>query len=371
MNRNGEERFMRVALALGERGLGTTWPNPSVGCVLVREGRIIGRGWTQPGGRPHAEMEALARAGAAARGSTAYVTLEPCANPGHTPPCCRALAEAGVARVVAACIDPDPRVNGKGLAHLRSAGVDVQLGLLAREARRQHLGLYRRILEGRPMFALKLALSLDGRIATACGHSHWVSGERARMEAHRLRAQHDAILIGSGTALADDPELTCRLPGLFWASPVRILLDRRLRLPPQSKLALGAREVPLWLFTAPDPDPERCRQLEACGVEVIPTPEPFLDSVARRLGERGITRVLVEGGGGVAGALLRRGLVDRLHLVYAPIWLGGDARPAVGPLGLARVDEARRWRTVERLEMGEDLLITLEPEDEARCSPGS
>jgi diaminohydroxyphosphoribosylaminopyrimidine deaminase/5-amino-6-(5-phosphoribosylamino)uracil reductase len=199
---------MRAALALARRGLGNAWPNPAVGCVLVKEGRVIGRGWTQPGGRPHAETEALRRAGDAARGATAYVTLEPCSHHGRTPPCCEALAEAGITRVVMAMRDPDPRVNGRGLAMLRGAGIAVEEGLLEAEARALNAGFFRRIQAGMPVVTLKLASTLDGRIATASGESRWITGAAARREVHALRARHDAILVGSGTVLADDPDLT-------------------------------------------------------------------------------------------------------------------------------------------------------------------
>ncbi len=368
-----DARFMRIALALGERNLGRTWPNPAVGCVIVRDGQVVARGWTQPGGRPHAETEALARAGEAARGATAYVTLEPCANPGHTPPCCRSLVAAGIRRVVVGCIDPDPRVNGQGIANLRAAGIEVVLGCLEQEALRQNLGLYRRIRDGRPMFALKLAVTLDGRIATREGRSRWITGPRGRAEAHRLRAAHDAVLVGSGTAVLDDPRLTCRLAGLEEASPVRIVLDRRLRLAPDSRLARTARDLPVWLFTAPSSPRERRRLLEAQGVEVIALDEPFLPGVAKELARRGITRVLIEGGGTIAAAFLRAGFVDRLHLVRAPRILGGDARPAIGALGLDEVAQAERWVRREQLPLDEDDLCTLEPaapEGEG-CSPAS
>lgn len=356
-------RFMRVALALAERTLGRTWPNPAVGCVIVKDGRIVGRGWTAPGGRPHAETVALGRAGAAARGATAYVTLEPCANEGVTPPCCRALVRAGIRRVVVGCIDPDPRVNGRGLANLREAGIEVVEGCLADEARRQNLGLYRRIRDRRPMVALKLAASLDGRIAAATGDSRWISNERARTEAHRLRACHDAVAVGSGTALADDPELTCRLPGLEESQPVRIVFDRRLRLPPGSALARTADRGPVWVLTSPRADPTRRRELEARGVEVIVAPEPFLRSALAELARRGLTRLLVEGGGTLAAALLLEGVVDRIHLVHAPLLLGSDAVPAVGALGVERVARAPRFRAVESVDLAGDRLTVLEPVD--------
>ncbi len=351
-----DARFMRTALLLGERGLGRCWPNPSVGCVIVRDGRILGRGWTGPGGRPHAETEALRRAGPAARGATAYVTLEPCAHHGQTPPCTDALIEAGIARAVIACHDPDPRVDGKGIAALRKAGIEVALGCLEEQARFQHAGLYLRILEGRPLVAVKLATSLDGRIATRSGHSQWITAPRARLMGHRLRATHDAVLVGSGTALADDPLLTCRLPGLEERSPVRILADRRLRLPPKARLLEAAPDLPLWILTRAEPPSAAARALEEAGATILPVAEPFLRNALALLAERGITRLLVEGGGKLVAALLREDLVDRLHLAAAPLLLGGDALPAVGDLGLERVDATARFEPVDDLRLGGDHL---------------
>src|SRR5918994_6733853 len=228
-----DRAHMAAALALSRRGLVNTWPNPAVGCVIVREGRVVGRGWTQPGGRPHAETEALARAGDQARGATAYVTLEPCSHWGRTPPCCDALIAAGVARVVVATGDPDPRVDGRGMRRLREAGIAVDQGLLEAEARAVIAGFVRRITRGLPLVTLKLATTLDGRIATASGESRWITGAAARRAAHALRARHDAVLVGSGTVLADDPDLTCRLPGMERGVPIaRVVADARLRTPP-------------------------------------------------------------------------------------------------------------------------------------------
>jgi diaminohydroxyphosphoribosylaminopyrimidine deaminase/5-amino-6-(5-phosphoribosylamino)uracil reductase len=359
VNAASDERFMRLALALAERGLGRSWPNPAVGCVIVRDGRVVGRGWTQPGGRPHAETEALRRAGELARGATAYVTLEPCANWGHTPPCCRALAEAGIRRVVIGCIDPDPRTDGKGAAFLRQAGVEVAVGCLEAEARDQNLGLFRRIFAGRPMIAVKLALSADGRIATRTGHSQWISGERARLEAHLLRASYDGILVGSGTVLADDPELTCRIPGLENTSPIRIVLDRRLRTPTGARLFAGGPSV--LIYTLRDHVSERAQALRAAGAEVVAVDEPYVASVFADLARRGLTRVLVEGGAGVAASLLQAGFVDRVYLVHAPLLLGGDAHPAIGPLGLTNISEAPRFRLRARRSLDDDTLLELEP----------
>ncbi len=356
MSAGADPRFMRTALLLGERGLGICWPNPSVGCVIVREGRIVGRGWTGPGGRPHAETEALRRAGEAARGATVYVTLEPCAHHGRTPPCSDALIRAGVARVVIACRDPDPRVDGRGAAALRDAGIAVELGCLEAEARFQHAGLYRRIHDRRPLVAVKLATTLDGRIATAGGHSRWITGARARRAGHRLRATHDAVMIGSGTALADDPLLTCRLPGLEDRSPVRIVADRRLRLDPGARMLTDAPRVPLWILTRADPPRDAARALETAGAEVLPVTEPFLPNALALLAERGITRLLVEGGGELVAALLRADLVDRLHLATAPLLFGGDALAAVAALGLARVDAAPRFEPRDDRRLDDDHL---------------
>ena len=353
---------MRAALALGARGLGTTWPNPSVGCVIVRDGLVAGRGRTARGGRPHAETQALEQAGNAARGATAYVTLEPCANWGQTPPCSGALIDAGIARVVVATLDPDPRVDGRGVAWLREAGVSVEVGLLGEEARAQHLGLYRRILDHRPMVSLKLAQSLDGRIAASTGHSQWITSAAARVEAHRLRATHDAILVGSGTAMADDPALTCRIPGLEDRSPVRIVLDRRLRLTPESLLARTANDVPVWVYTAIGND-GRAQPLRDAGVEVIDLPDPSVDAVLTHLASRSITRLLVEGGSTVASAFLSADRVDRLHMATAPMVIGGDGLPAIAGFGLERVDEAMRWRRVESRAIGVDRLDVLEREN--------
>ena len=330
--------FMRAALALARRGLGNVWPNPAVGCVIVNDGRVVGRGWTQPGGRPHAETEALVRAGAAAEGGTAYVTLEPCCHWGQTPPCADALIAAGLSRVVVAVEDPDPRVAGGGVGRLRQAGLTVDTGVCEAAAAEINAGFFHRVRLGRPLVTLKLATSLDGRIATAAGESRWITGPAARERGHLLRATHDAILVGTGTVLADDPQLTCRLPGLGERSPLRVVLDRQLRIPLAARLFAEARRVPTWLVALPSTDPVKQQALRDAGVEIIdgePDPAGHLDLAAalRRLGERGLTRLLVEGGGQLAAALLRAGLVDRLAWLHAPLLLGGDGVPAVGKLG--------------------------------------
>jgi diaminohydroxyphosphoribosylaminopyrimidine deaminase/5-amino-6-(5-phosphoribosylamino)uracil reductase len=333
-----DRHFMAVALRLAERGLGSVWPNPAVGCVLVQGGRIVGRGWTQPGGRPHGEVEALRRAGRAALGAAAYVSLEPCAHYGRTPPCTMALLQAGIRRAVVATVDPDPRVDGRGIEQLRQAGVEVSVGLGRAEAEAINAGFILRVRAGRPLVTLKLATSLDGRIATKSGRSQWITGEQARARGHLLRASHDAIMIGSGTALADDPSLTCRLPGLDERSPVRIVLDRRLRLPPASKLATGVRTVPTWLFAAADAPARRRDALRELGVDVqvVGTDASGLDlrEVLAALAARGITRVLVEGGAELAASLLRAHLVDRLAWFRGPVLIGADGHAAIGALGV-------------------------------------
>ena len=352
---------MRAALALARRGLGTVWPNPAVGCVIARDGRIVGRGWTQPSGRPHAETEALVRAGAAAEGATAYVTLEPCCHHGRTPPCADALIAAGVRRVVAAIEDPDPRVAGGGLARLRAAGLVVEAGLCGTQAAEINAGFFQRVRLGRPLVTLKLATSLDGRIATASGESRWITGAPARERGHLLRATHDAILVGTETVLADDPQLTCRLPGLADKSPVRVALDARLRIPLTAHLVAEARTMPTWMVTLAGAAAARQQALRDAGVVVIAA-EP--DATGRidlpmalgLLGERGLTRVLVEGGGRLAAALLRQGLVDRLAWFHAPILLGGDGIPAVAELGLDALAEAPSFERLSTETVGDDVL---------------
>ena len=352
---------MQAALALARRNVGTVWPNPSVGCVIVKDGRVVGRGSTRPGGRPHGETEALARAGAAARGATAYVTLEPCCHWGKTPPCADALIVAGLRRVVIALEDPDPRVAGAGIESLRAAGLEVEVGLCAAAAAEVNAGFLQRVQFARPLVTLKLATSLDGRIATARGESRWITGPLARERGHLLRATHDAILVGIGTVLADDPQLTCRLPGLAHRSPVRVVIDRDLRIPPGARLIAEARQVPTWLVTLGSADPDRQKALRDAGVVVIPA-EPHaagridLKAALGLLGDRGLTRLLVEGGGRLAAALLRAGLVDRLVWLHAPLLLGGDGIPAVAELGLAALGEAPGFERLSSDTVGEDGL---------------
>ena len=355
--------LMRAALRLARRGLGNVWPNPAVGCVITKDGRVVGRGWTQPGGRPHAEAEALSRAGTAAEGATAYVSLEPCAHHGKTPPCADALIAARLGRVVIALEDPDPRVAGRGIARLCEAGIAVETGVCEAEATEMNAGFFQRVSTGRPLVTLKLATSLDGRIATAAGESRWITGPAARERAHLLRATHDAILAGTDTVIADDPELTCRLPGLGERSPVRVVLDRRLRVPATAKVFADLRVAPVWVVTAAataKDGKDRLRKRGVVVVEAEATAEGLdLAAVLAALGERGVTRLLVEGGGRLAAALLRQQLVDRLVWFHAPRLIGGDGVPAIAPLGIASLAEAPAFERLASEIVGDDVVTTF------------
>ena len=358
---NPSTQHMQAALALGRRGLGRVWPNPAVGCVIAdAAGYVAGRGWTQPGGRPHAETEALARAGNRAQGGTAYVTLEPCSHIGQTPPCTEALIQAGIARVVAALQDPDARVSGRGIAMLQAAGMAVETRFHEAEARFDQAGFLSKIELGRPLIGLKSAASLDGRIATETGHSQWITGSEARQRGHMLRAEYDAIIVGIGTTLADNPSLSCRIAGLRNASPLRIVIDSNLRLDPTSDLAKRALDQPTWVFTKASAPADNRSRLEALGVRIIdalaePSGRVDVKSVARLLGEEGVTRALIEGGGELAAAFLKADLIDRIHSFRAGVIVGGDGRAAIGPLGLDRVDDGPRFKIHSERSVGDDL----------------
>ena len=352
-------RFLRLALSLGRRGQGACWPNPAVGCVLVRDGRIVGRGWTQPGGRPHAERVALDQAGPLARGATAYVSLEPCSHHGKTPPCAEALIAAGVVRVVSPVEDSDARVSGQGFTMLREAGIDVVTGLLADEAAADLAGFFRKATVGRPWITLKLASSFDGRIATASGHSQWITGPQARRYVHGLRARHDAVMVGAGTARADDPMLNVRGLGVA-QQPVRVVVSRRLDLPQDSKLAQSAGDVPVWLCHGPDADADRMAAWQASGARLLPCTltgrqiDPV--SVCEALGVAGLTRVFCEGGGALAASLLAAGLVDELVGFTAGLAIGAEGLPAIGAMGISTLDEAERFELAETRAIGGDVL---------------
>ncbi|MDZ7709657.1 MAG: bifunctional diaminohydroxyphosphoribosylaminopyrimidine deaminase/5-amino-6-(5-phosphoribosylamino)uracil reductase RibD [Roseovarius sp.] len=357
--REGDARFMALALSLGRRGMGQCAPNPAVGCVIVREGRIVGRGVTAPGGRPHAETVALKQAGALARGATAYVTLEPCAHHGRTPPCAEALIAAGVARVVAPFDDTDPRVAGQGFAMLRAAGIEVTTGVLADAARRDHAGFLLRNAEGRPRVTLKLAASFDGRIATASGHSQWITGPQARRVVHAMRARHDAVMVGAGTARADDPMLTVRGMGAR-RQPVRVVVSRKLDLPLTSQLAQSAGEVPLWLCHGDGVDRDLVAAWRGLGARLLPCAvvagQVEAGAMLRALGDAGLTRVFCEGGGALAASLLGAGLVDELVGFTAGLAIGAEGLPGLGALGLSRLNEAPRFDLVETRAVGGDVM---------------
>lgn len=351
------QAWMRVALSLARRGLGRVAPNPAVGCVLVKDGIVVGRGWTQPGGRPHAETEAIKQAGAAARGATAYVSLEPCAHTGQTGPCAVALVASGIARAVVAVGDPDPRVSGQGNAILEAAGIPVTQGVLETEAKELNRGFMTRVTEGRPAFTLKSATSIDGVIALANGDSKWITGPEARAFGHKLRAQHDAIMIGVGTVLADDPSLTCRLPGLETRSPVRIILDSALRTPPGAKLVRScnaAQKTIIVTARGVDQTP-----FAATDVEFVTLDDPRDSAaVARALGDQGINSVLIEGGAGVAASFLRAGLVDEIAHFSAGKVIGSDGHGAIGQLGLADLRAAPHFTLKAIRRIGADMLAT-------------
>jgi diaminohydroxyphosphoribosylaminopyrimidine deaminase/5-amino-6-(5-phosphoribosylamino)uracil reductase len=360
-------RFMQLALTLGRRGQGRTWPNPAVGAVVVSDGVIVGRGWTQPGGRPHAEPEALRQAGEAARGATLYVTLEPCSHVGKSPPCADAIIAAGVARVVSAVEDPNPEVAGQGHAKLRAGGIAVDIGLCAAEAAHDHAGHFRRIRDMRPHVILKLAVSSDDRIAAAGHRPVAITGEAARARVHLLRAQCDAILVGIGTVLADDPLLTCRLPGMEARSPVRVVLDRSLRIPGTARLVHSARETPLWVMTSNLAEAAAAMKLGASGAQVIrvattTAPPPGLDplSVLHALAERGITRLLVEGGARVASSFVAAGLVDEAWLLRGTDSIGADGVAALEALPLSTITRSPDFRVRASESLQKDSLTIYE-----------
>ncbi|MEO5614529.1 MAG: bifunctional diaminohydroxyphosphoribosylaminopyrimidine deaminase/5-amino-6-(5-phosphoribosylamino)uracil reductase RibD [Cypionkella sp.] len=348
---------MAHALRIAARGLGRTWPNPAVGCVIVKQGVIVGRGWTQPGGRPHAEVMALRQAGDAALGATAYVTLEPCAHHGKTPPCASALIAAGVVRVVSALQDPDPRVSGKGHSMLRAAGIEVTENTLQAEATRANAGFLKRVTQGLPFVTLKLATTLDGRIATASGESRWITGPASRRTVHAMRLSHDAVLVGSGTARADDPDLTVRDLGASH-QPIRIVMDSRLSHSPHSRLGQTAKQSPVWLLHGPDAPPENRTAWTGQGATLLEiacesgslNPHAALQTLA----SQGLTRIFCEGGGTLAASLIRAHLVDDLALFTAGALIGGDGQASLTTLNLTALKDAPRLKLRETKTIGPD-----------------
>ena len=361
-NNNDDARFMALAFTLGRRGLGNTWPNPAVGAVIVKDGVIVGRGWTQAGGRPHAEVEALRRAKKAAQGATMYVTLEPCSHQGKTPPCADAIIRAGIARVVSALEDPNPEVAGQGHERLRAKGITVDIGLGAEEARRVHAGHIMRVQNGRPYVTLKLAVSADGKVGLAGRKPVAITGAEARARVFQMRAASDAILVGIGTVLSDNPQLTCRLPGMFERSPVRVVLDATLKLPLATSVVATVRETPTWVFTSSKPSglAEEILQQKGCKVFRVAAVDGRLDldEVLKVLAGEGITRLMVEGGPKVAGAVAAAGLVDELALLRGQKNVGADGIEPLEGMPLNGLTGQLHGRGSEKL--GPDTLETYE-----------
>jgi len=363
MNRtnSADEGYMRLALELSRNGEGWTRPNPIVGAVVVKDGRIVGQGWHKRFGGPHAEVFALKEAGEEARGATIYVTLEPCSHHGKTPPCTERIIEAGISRVVVACRDPNPLVDGRGIERLRAAGIAVAEGVLEDEARRSNEIFFKFIRTGLPFVQIKLAQSLDGRIATRTGDSRWITGRLARTEVHRLRRRFASVLVGAETAIEDDPLLTVR--HVEGPDPARIVLDGRGRIPLERRMFSEDGRTIVVTATMPE---EREENLRARGVEVWRIPgdgdRVDLSALLSRLGEEGIDSLLVEGGGETAAAFLEEGLVDKVALFIAPIIVGGKGSvPAVGGTGAERIADALRLRDVRLRFLGDDLYLTGYP----------
>ena len=359
---HGDTGFMRLALRLARRGLGRTSPNPPVGAVVVVRGKVVGRGYHRRAGLPHGEIEALTDAGARARGGTLYVSLEPCAHYGRTPPCTDAIVAAGVRRVVYATDDPNPTVPGDGAKRLREAGIDVTGGVL-RSAGDELICFFRKhVVTGFPFVTLKLAASLDGRIATATGESRWITGEASRRFVHRLRAEHDAVLVGAQTVIADDPELTCRLRG--GRNPLRIVLDGRLRLPLSARVVADTQAAPTLVVAGRGANARKVQRLRARGVEVLCLPAPggkvSFTRLLQTLGGRGVSSVLIEGGATVAAAALAAGAVERLLCFYAPTLIGADGRPMLGALPVRRLAEAPRLGRLRVRRFASDILLATD-----------
>ncbi|MEW6593391.1 MAG: bifunctional diaminohydroxyphosphoribosylaminopyrimidine deaminase/5-amino-6-(5-phosphoribosylamino)uracil reductase RibD [Thermodesulfobacteriota bacterium] len=354
--------YMRLALREAKKGIGRTSPNPAVGAVVVKNGVVLGKGFHRKAGTPHAEVHALNAAGAKAKGATIYVTLEPCNHTGRTPPCTAAILKSGIRRVVIGMADPNPRVAGGGAEYLKRQGLTVASGVLEAECRRINRPFVKHSTTGLPWVIMKAGMSLDGRIATATGHSNWITGEKARHHVHRLRDRVDAILIGSGTAFTDDPSLTTRLPGGRGRDPLRVVLDSSLRLPATAKMLTQESPSRTMIFCGPQPAAKKVAALEAAGALVRPVAlarDGGLDLklVLRQMGSEGITSVLVEGGGTVHGALLRAGLVDEAKLFVAPIFIGSDGLPVVAGQGVTVVGQAPRLSEVRSRRFGDDVLI--------------
>jgi diaminohydroxyphosphoribosylaminopyrimidine deaminase/5-amino-6-(5-phosphoribosylamino)uracil reductase len=358
---SGAESWMREALVEARRAVGRTHPNPAVGAVVVRDGTIVGRGHTAPAGGPHAEVRAIADAGTAARGADLFTTLEPCDHFGRTPPCTEAIVAAGIGRVFAGSVDPNPLVDGRGVRRLRELGIPVWTSVLSDETDALNRPFFKAMRAGLPWVTLKAAVSLDGKLATASGDSRWVTGEAARAEVHRLRNIVDAVLVGAGTVRADDPSLTTRLPEGGGRDPLRVVVDSALRLSPQKQLFQVASAARSVLVHVEGQGAERAAALEAAGAELLAVPgrpgEVDLESMLRALLRRDVLHVLVEGGPRVFSAFLRAGLADSLVLHLAPRLVGGDGLSWLGPLGVERMAGARSVRVESVRALGEDLEV--------------
>ncbi|MDH3581636.1 MAG: bifunctional diaminohydroxyphosphoribosylaminopyrimidine deaminase/5-amino-6-(5-phosphoribosylamino)uracil reductase RibD [Hyphomicrobiales bacterium] len=359
-----DETFMGVAVAMARRGLGQVWPNPAVGAVLVSNDttrQVVARGWTMPGGRPHAEAEALRRAGERAKNATLYVTLEPCAHQGVTPPCVDSIIAAGVTRVVCGVQDPDSRVCGRGVEKLRAAGIEVELGVLEDRALEVTLGHVLRVTHNRPQICLKLAIGSDGLVAPGDGAPIWVTDELARARGHLMRARADAILVGRGTIAADNPALSCRLPGMEHRSPVRVVLDSNLLIPRDARVMGTASDIPTWICCSSDASDERRSAIRAAGAETIEIKrrqDGLLDpaSVAAALAERGITRLLIEGGPSVAGSFLEAGIINDVVIFQGQMAAGDTGLQPFGTAGAEQLANSDTFQRVERRSIGRDSM---------------
>ncbi len=361
-------KYMRLALQLARKGVGKTAPNPAVGCVIVKDGAVVGEGWHRRAGTPHAEAHALHQAGSLAAGADVYVTLEPCAHYGKTPPCAEALIAAKVARVFAGMVDPNPQVSGKGVALLEKAGIATKTGLLEEECRRLNEPFIKHIATGMPFVTLKCAMTLDGMIATAAGDSRWVTGAAARRYVHRLRSQMDAIMVGAGTILADDPQLTARVPG--GRDPIRVIVDSHLRLPLTARV-INQRSTAPTLIATLDGTTAQAAALRKQGIELLICEE--LDNrldlvdICRQLGRRGVQSLLLEGGATLAGEMLRCGLIDKVIFFYAPVLIGGAGRQLFTGPGVAKMMAAWPVRDLTLRRFGADICLSGYPE--VPCSP--
>jgi diaminohydroxyphosphoribosylaminopyrimidine deaminase/5-amino-6-(5-phosphoribosylamino)uracil reductase len=361
-----DERYMALAISLGRRNLGQTAPNPSVGCVIVKNDVIVGRGYTAPNGRPHAETQALEQAGSAAKGATAYITLEPCSHEGKTPPCAHALVKAGIKRAVIAAIDPDMRVNGKGISILEAAGIEVKVGVLSDQASLDNAGFFYSQVKCRPWITLKLAASIDGKIATSRGDSKWITGSSARHFVHNIRRKHDAIMVGSGTVISDDPSLNVRVLGAC-IQPYRIVLSSNLEIPVKSNLTKTIREQPVWIFHSNKASEERKNEWLEVGADLFECKvDNFgisIKDVMQNLSDKGITRLLCEGGGKLAASLIRSELVDEIATFHGGLTIGSDGLPSIANLGVCSLNEAKRWQLVHTQSFGTEVLNMWRPTD--------